>query len=108
MPLQDAIILLERFLDYISGMIWIVVMLEIPIVAMLELLCRFLDVFIKNLDVILLSRDFLDPDGVLCAPERGVFPQQDVCMITLHDAYITYMICVWRKKGEAHDPTSTV
>ena len=50
MPLQDAgIILLERFLDCFSGMVWIVVMLELPIVAMLEILCRFPDVFIKNL-----------------------------------------------------------
>ena len=75
MPLQDAaIILLERFLDYFSGMIWIVVMQELPIVAQLELLCRFLHVFMKNLNVILLSHDFLDPDGVLCAPETEAFP----------------------------------
>ena len=75
MLLQDAdIILLESFLDYFSGMVWVVVMLELPMVAMLELLCRFLHVFIKNLDVILLSHDFLDPDGVLCAPEGEAFP----------------------------------
>ena len=70
-PLQDPdIILLERFLDYFSGMVWIAAMLELLIVAMLELLCRFLHVFIKNLDVILLSHEFLDPDGLFCAPER--------------------------------------
>ena len=68
MPLQDAdIILLERLLDYFSGMFWIAALLELPIVTELELLCRFLEVFIKDLDVILLSHDFLDPDGVLCA-----------------------------------------
>ena len=74
MRLQDTdIILLERFLAYFSSMVWIVVMLELPIVAQLELLCRFLHVVIKNLDVILLSHDFLDPGGVLCAPEREAF-----------------------------------
>ena len=55
-------------------MFWIVVTLELPIVLNLELPCRFLHVFSKDLDVILLSHDFLDPDGVLCAPEREAFP----------------------------------
>ena len=108
MPVQDAdITLLERFLDYLSSMFWIVVMLELPIVAKLELLCRFLDVLIKNLDVTLLSHDFLDPDRVLCVPQRESFSYQDVCMIPLHDACIRYMICIWGKKGEAYDPTNT-
>ena len=72
MPLPDAdIILLESFLDYLSSMVWIIVLLEFPIVAMLELLCRFLHVFIKNLDVILFSHDFLGPDGFLCALDTG-------------------------------------
>ena len=57
-------------MDYFSGMFWIVALLELPIVAELELLCRFLQVFIKDLDVILLSHDFLDPDGVSCALVR--------------------------------------
>ena len=58
MALQDAnIILIERFLDYCSGMFWIVVMLELPIVAKLELLWSFLHVFIKDLDIFLLSHD---------------------------------------------------
>ena len=75
MPVQNVdIILLERSLDYLSGMFWIVVMLGLPIVAKLELLCRFLHVSIKDLDVIILSHDFLDPDGVLCALESKVFP----------------------------------
>ena len=70
MPLQDAdIILLERFLDYFSGMFRIVVLLELPIVVELEFFCRFLRVFIKDLDIFPLSRDFLEPDGVpgLCS-----------------------------------------
>ena len=38
MPLHDPDnIILERFLDYFRGMVWIVVMLELPIVVMLEL-----------------------------------------------------------------------
>ena len=75
MSFQDAdIILLERFLDYFSGMALIVVMLELPIIAKLELLRGFIHAYIMNLDVILLSHDFLDPNGVLCVPEREVFP----------------------------------
>ena len=59
MTLQNAdIILLERFEDYFSGTFWIVVLLELPIVAKLELLCRFLQGFVKDLDAILLSHDF--------------------------------------------------
>ena len=43
MPLQDAdVILPERFLDYFSGMFWIVVFLELPVVAGLELPYRYL------------------------------------------------------------------
>ena len=58
MPLQDADInLLERFLNYFSGMFWIFVLLELPIVAELEFLCRFLQVSISDLDVILLSHE---------------------------------------------------
>ena len=65
MPLQDAgIILLERFLDYLSGMFWIFIFLELPVVAELELLCRFLQVFIEDLDVFLLSQEFLHPAGL--------------------------------------------
>ena len=46
MRLQDAdIILLERFLVYFGGTVWIVAMLELPIAAQLELLCRFIHVF---------------------------------------------------------------
>ena len=67
MPLQDAdTIFLERFFDYFSGTFWIVVLLELPIVAELENLCRFLQVFMKDLDVLLLSHDFLNTDGVPC------------------------------------------
>ena len=68
MSLQDAdIILFEIFLDYFSGMFWIVVLLGLPIVAEQELLRRFIQVFIRDLDVILLSDDFFNPDGVPCA-----------------------------------------
>ena len=56
MPLQDADIILERFLDYFSGMFWIVVFLELPVVAELELLCRFLQVFIQDLDAFLIFK----------------------------------------------------
>ena len=55
-------------------MFWIVALLELPIVAELELLCRFLQVFIKNLDVILLLHELLDPDGVHCALVRESSP----------------------------------
>ena len=62
MPLQDAdIILLKRFLGYFSGMFWIVVFLELPVVAELKLFCSFLQVFFKDLDVFLLSQDFWFP-----------------------------------------------
>ena len=75
MPLQGTDInLLERFLDYFSGMFWIVVLLELPTAAELEFLCRFLQFFIKDLDVILLSHDFLDPDRVPCALVRESSP----------------------------------
>ena len=68
MPPQDAdIILIERFLNYFSGMFGIADMLKLPIVAKLEVFCRFIHVFIQDLDVILLSRYSLDPDGVICA-----------------------------------------
>ena len=70
MPLQHAdIILLKRFLTF-SGMFWIAVLLELPMIAELELLCRFLQVCIKDLDVILLSHVFLNPDGLPCATAR--------------------------------------
>ena len=71
---DDDIILLKRFLDYFSSTFWIVVLLELPTVAELELLCRFRKVFIKNLDIILLSHDFLDPDGIPCALIREASP----------------------------------
>ena len=75
MPLHDTdIIFLERFLDHFSGMFWIVVLLELPIVAELEFLCRYLQVFIENLDVILRPHDFLDPDGVPCALAKEASP----------------------------------
>ena len=75
MPLQHADnILFERFLDYLNGMFWIVVLLELPIVAELELLCRLLQVFFKDEDVVLLSQNFLDPDGVPCALGIETFP----------------------------------
>ena len=108
LPLQDADILPERFLEYFSGMFWIVVFLELPVVAELELLCRFLQVFIEDLDVFLLSQEFLDPDGTPCALGRQAPPYHDVCMIPLHDVCITCMICVWRKKGESYHPMSTM
>ena len=72
-------------------MLWIVVFLELPVVAELELLCRFLQVFIEDLDVFLLSQEFLD-----------------ACMIPLHDVCMTYMICIWQKKEEDYNPMSTV
>ena len=68
-------------------MFWIVVFLELPVVAELELLCRFRQAFFKDLDVILLSHDFLDPDGVPCALEKEASPYNDVCKILLHDVY---------------------
>ena len=65
MTLQDAdTILLEPFLNYFSSMFWIVVMLELPVVAKLEILCRFLQVFIKDLDEFIPSHDFLNPEGI--------------------------------------------
>ena len=60
------VILPERFLDCFIGMFWIVIFLERPVVAELELLCRFLQVLIKDLDVFLLSQDFLYADWVPC------------------------------------------
>ena len=109
MPLQDAdTILSERFFDYFSGMFLIVVFLELPVVAELELLCRFLHVFIEDLDAFPISQEFLDPDGAPCAMGREAPPYHDVCMILLRDVCITYMICVWRKKGEDYNLMSTV
>ena len=46
------------------------VFLELLVVAELELPCGFLQAFIEDLDVFLLSQEFLDPDGAPCAPER--------------------------------------
>ena len=74
-PLQDAdIILLERLVDYFSGMFWIAVFLELPVVAELELFCRFIQVVIEDWDVFLLSQEFLDPDGAPCALGREAPP----------------------------------
>ena len=75
MPLQDDdIILLKPFLDYFNSICWINVLLELTIVAELELLCRFLHVFIEDLDVFLLFQDFLDPVRVPRALGREAFP----------------------------------
>ena len=101
LPLQDAdIILLERFFDNFSGMFWMVVFLELPVVTEVELLYRFLQVFIEDLDVFLLSQEFFDPDGAPCALGREATRFNDVWTIPFHDVCITYNICVWRKKGE--------
>ena len=75
MPLQDAdIILLERFLDYYSGLICIVVLLELPIVDELELLHRLHNIFLKDLDVILLLKFFWILTGFPCALLREAAP----------------------------------
>ena len=39
-------------------------LLELPVVTELELFCRFLQFFIKDLDVILIFHDSLDLDEV--------------------------------------------
>ena len=72
MPHQEAnIILLEQFSDYFSGVFWKVVLLELPLVVELELLCGFLQVFIKDLYVKhSLSQAFLYPDTITCALGR--------------------------------------
>ena len=75
MPLQNAdIFIAERFLDYFSGTFWIVVFLELPVAAELEPLCRFFQVFIENLDVFIISQQFLDPDMAPCALGREAPP----------------------------------
>ena len=48
-------------------MFWIVVFLELPVAAELELLRGFLQAFIEDLDLLLLSQEFLDLDGASCA-----------------------------------------
>ena len=69
MPLQDAdVILLDRFFDYFSGTFGIIAMLELPIVAELELLSRFLPVSAK----IWMQFSFLMIFGILTGFPRAL------------------------------------
>ena len=55
-------------------MFWIIILLKLPVVTKLELFYRYLQFFIKDLDVILLSHVSLDSDEVHRAVAREAFP----------------------------------
>ena len=68
------IIVLDPFFHYLDSMFRIIVLLVLPVAAELEFLSGFLQVFIKDPDVILLSHDSLDLDEVPCATGREASP----------------------------------
>ena len=83
----------EIFLDYFSGMFWIVVFLELPVAAELELLRGFLQAFIEDLDLLLLSQEFLDLDRAPCALGGKAPPNMTHAWSRCMTHNILYYIC---------------
>ena len=65
-------------------MFWIIILLKLPVVTKLELFYRYLQFFIKDLDVILLSDVSLDSDEVHRAVAKEAFPLNDTSTTVLY------------------------